>query len=76
MSGFDEDRAWLRGPDLFPRFRPEGAGTPIREAELKDDLELIIAARGGEKVALLMRELSYPHVAQGALAGEPYLVSF
>lgn len=77
MAGFDASRAWLRGPDLFLRFAPEGDGEPVAgAAELPDDLELIVAERGGEAVALVMRELSHPHMAQGFLAGEPYLVSF
>jgi len=39
-------------------------------------MELIAFERGGMHRAFLAREMAYHHVAQGELAGEPYLVSF
>ena len=76
MNDFDPSRAWLRGPDYFQRFVDQGAAVVIEDAGLNPDLELIIAARSGERAAFVMRELAYPHGVQGELAGEPYLVSF
>ena len=73
---FEPSRAWLRKPDLFMRYRVEGRGVPMAECDLPDDIELIVASRGDEAHAFAMRDLSHPHVAQGKLAGEPYLVSF
>jgi hypothetical protein len=73
---FDASRARLKGPDYFPRFTVPDVGTPLGDAGLPDDSELIIIERGGVRRAFLPRELAHPHVAQGRLAGEPYLVSF
>ena len=76
MQAFDPSRAWLRGPDDFPRFRVRGEGEPLSRAGLEPEVELIVAERGGQRHAFVMRELAHPHVAQGELAGEPYLVAF
>ena len=76
MLSFDPDRAWLKGPDYFQRFRVEGDGVPLKDAKLPPDAELIVAERGGAKAAFLMRELAHPHGGQGVLSGQPYLVSF
>jgi len=76
MQDFDAERAMLKGTDFFPRFVVTGSGQAIEKCNLPDDRELIIAERGGEKVAFVMRELTHPHLAQGTLGGEPYLVTF
>ena len=60
----------------FEPFRPTGDGVPLAEADLRPDEELIVFARGGEERALSVRQMAYHHVAQGELAGEPYLVTF
>jgi len=73
---FDLSRANLKGPDLFLRYQVPAQGQSLRVCGLADDVELLLVERGGERRALLMRELAYHHVAQGELAGEPYLVSF
>ena len=75
-TDFDPSRAWMRGPDFFPRFAAPARGTPIADAKLGDDVELVVARRGDQARAFVTRELSHPHMAQGTLAGEPYLVSF
>lgn len=51
-------------------------GFSLKQANLNPDEELIILERGGLQRALLGREMAYHHVAQGELAGEPYLISF
>jgi hypothetical protein len=76
VQEFDASRAWLRGPDDFPRLRVEGPGTPLSQAGLDPEVELLVAERGGQRHAFVMREMAHPHVAQGDLAGEPYLVAF
>ena len=38
--------------------------------------QLIIFERAGEKRALLARQMAYHHVAQGELAGKPFLITF
>jgi hypothetical protein len=61
----------------FEPFRvPAGAGVPLASLGLAPDTELIVFSRGGEFRALVAREMAYHHVAQGELAGQPYLVSF
>ena len=52
------------------------AGVPLASLGEVPDMELIVFSRGGEYRALIAREMAYHHVAQGELAGEPYLVSF
>ena len=67
------------------RFRRQGfAFTPLRprrgvalaEAGAPGDADLLVFEVGGERRALLLREMNYHHVAQGEVRGEPFLVSF
>ena len=60
----------------FEPFQVPARGIPLEKLSLPPDLELIVLARSGERRALIAREMAYHHVAQGVLAGEPYLVSF
>ena len=75
-STFDPKRAWLKGPDFFARFEAPASGEPLREQGLDGERQLVIAERGGARRAFIADELSVPHMAQGELGGEPYLVSF
>ena len=36
----------------------------------------MVMVRGGQHLALSTMQMSYHHVAQGELAGEPWMVSF
>lgn len=74
----DRSRAKIKRSGFqFSPLRPaEGAGQPLSTARLRDDEELIVFERGTERRALVIREMAYHHLAQGTLAGEPYLVSF
>lgn len=76
LAEFDAERAWLRDPDLFPRFRIPDQGVPLAEAKLDPGEMLLVVERNGARRALRVKEMSYHHVAQGELAGEPYLVGF
>ncbi len=72
---FDLSRAILTEPDAtFERFRVHD-GVALRDAELDSELDLIVVERGGARQALLLPHMRYHHVAQGALAGEPYLAN-
>ena len=73
---FDAKRARLSKADLFPRFRVEGDGESLAQANLPADTMLLVFERGGERRALLLRHMMWHHVAQGELAGEPYAISF
>jgi hypothetical protein len=76
MSLFDAARAQLKGPDQFKRFRVPDSGESLAAAGLKHDDWLLVAERGGVRRAFFLNHMAYHHVAQGTLAGEPYLVSF
>ena len=51
-------------------------GFSLKPANLNPDEELIVIERKGEYRAFLAHEMAYHHVAQGELAGKPYLISF
>jgi hypothetical protein len=73
---FDAGRAILKDPDMFQRFRAPAEGTPLPEAGLAPEDQLIVFERGGERRALELHRMAYHHLAQGELAGKPYLISF
>ncbi len=73
---FDAQRASFAKPDQFPRFRVPARGEALRSAGLEADDALIIVERRGDRRALRLREMAFHHLAQGELAGEPYIVSF
>lgn len=61
----------------FRPFRPSAKHEiPLKAAQLANDVELLAFERGGERRVLLAEEMHYHHIAQGELAGEPYMVSF
>lgn len=76
LAEFDVGRAMLRGPDLFDRFRVPEGGEPLAEAGLDPDTMLLVVERNGAKRAFLVTEMAYHHLAQGTMAGQPFLVSF
>ena len=73
---FDAERAMLKGPDVFQRFRVPARGERLAALRLKPKTQLLVFQRGGERRALLREQMAYHHLAQGELAGEPFLVSF
>jgi hypothetical protein len=60
----------------FEPFQVPAQGVSLSSLNLPPDLELITLTRGGAIRALVAREMAYHHVAQGELAGQPYMVSF
>ena len=61
----------------FEPFRPTSQNeSPLAEANLKGETQLLAFERGGRRRAVLISEMAYHHVVQGELAGEPYLVSY
>jgi hypothetical protein len=76
MRHFDANRAQLKTPDQFKRFRVPDLAEPLVDAKLKRDDWLLVVERGGVRRAFYVNHMAYHHVAQGTLAGEPYLVSF
>lgn len=76
MTTFDQSRALLRKPDMFARFRVPERSEPLAAAGLDPAASLLRFERGGEARVLLVTQMAYHHVAQGYLAGEPYVVTF
>ena len=78
-EGFETDRAlfWVE-PNFVPLRNPEW--TPLRDArrfrDVQDDTPLLVFKAGGKTLTLVSRQMSYHHVAQGEIAGEPWMVTF
>ncbi len=79
MTEFDASRAALRDRDMFQPFHVK-ATRPLREAltggDVREDTSVLVMERDAGVLALLTQQMSYHHVAQGEMAGEPWLVSF
>jgi hypothetical protein len=60
----------------FPPFQVPAQEILLSSLRLPPDLELILFTRGNLRRALVAREMGFHHVAQGELAGRPYLISF
>jgi len=73
---FDASRATLKGPDMFKRFQVSEDGESLAGADIDPEKEIIIFERGSEHRALIVSQMAYHHVAQGELAGAPYLITF
>ena len=77
--GFDVNRAMLRDGSRFTPFLVEESQL-LREAleqgVVDDDTPILVVERGGQRLALITREMMFHHVAQGDMAGEPWMVSF
>ena len=48
----------------------------LDDGRLSKDTPLLVMERGSLHLALLTRQMTYHHIAQGELAGEPWMVSF
>ena len=78
-EGFDTERAlfWAE-PNFIPMRDPEWK--PLRSArrgrDVSDDTPVVAFEVGGETLVLVTSQMSYHHVAQGEMAGEPWMVTF
>ena len=78
-EAFDVDRALLTDEPMFDAFYPtdyERLEDVRSSGRVNDDTALLVLRRGGTSLALLTMQMSYHHIAQGDLAGEPWMVSF
>lgn len=79
VPGFDVNRAMLRDGSRFTPFLVEETQL-LREAleqgVVDDDTPILVLERGDQRLALITREMMFHHVAQGEMAGEPWMVSF
>jgi len=79
--GFDPARAYMPDePDFTPFYVEEADVQPLREAledgRVDEATAVFVAERGDERIALIMDQMAYHHIAQGEMAGEPWMVSF
>jgi hypothetical protein len=79
MTLFDVNRATLSETDMFEPFYVRSM-QPLQRALAKGDVTtdtpVLALERAGGLLALLTQQMSYHHVAQGEIAGQPWLVSF
>lgn len=76
---FDLDRAWISEPGqvdpfLVEQVKPLAAALDARE--LEKSTWLLVVEHPAGRLALVTDQLSYHHVAQGSIRGEPWMVSF
>lgn len=79
MTPFDASRATLSSTDMFELFQVDS--TQLLQRALDDevvtpDTPILALERDGGTLTLLTQQMAYHHVAQGGMAGEPWLVSF
>jgi hypothetical protein len=78
MTEFDVRRALLVRGDIFAPFRAK-ITQPLRKAlerrVLRAAEPVVVAECNAAPVVLLKRQLAYHHVAQGEIAGQPWIVS-
>ena len=76
---FDESRAYLGDSPMFDAFYPE-AYESLRDARrsgrVNDETGLLVLRRGDSTLTLSTLQMAYHHVAQGEIAGEPWMVYF
>ena len=78
-DGFDTDRAifWAR-PNFTPMRNPEWRSLrEVRRAgDLTDETVVVTFDLQGKTMVLVSSQMSYHHVAQGEMEGEPWMVTF
>lgn len=75
INKVDYSKAFAKRDFQFVPFLPKAA-VLLKSANLRPDEDLLTLDRGGEHYAFLLKQMAYHHIAQGTLAGKPYLVSF
>lgn len=76
---FDPKRASLKTKDKFkPLYvkKTISLQEALDHGEIKADTELLLLNHPDEPIALIKATMTYHHVAQGKIAGEPWMVSF
>jgi hypothetical protein len=76
-AAFDTTRLVDSGP--YPPFRVDAyfpLAEALRDGAVDESTRLAVVSVAGRQVALLIDQLAQHHLAQGELAGEPWMVSF
>ena len=79
IPGFEPGRAILSdvwGFDPFPVSTMEPLKGALEGGKVGEDTAILLVKRGDTRLALLTEQMSYHHIAQGELEGEPWMVSF
>ncbi len=79
VLGFEPGRAILDdawGFDPFPVATTEPLKEALEAGKVGEETPVLLLARGNTRLALLTEQMSYHHIAQGELEGEPWMVSF
>ena len=79
VLGFEPGRAILDdawGFDPFPVAKTEPLKAALAAGKVGEETAVLLLMRGSTRLALLTEQMSYHHIAQGELEGEPWMVSF
>ncbi len=79
QPGFDIERAYIgRAPLFQPLHDPSftSLGEARRGGRVAEDSPILVFEAGGRTLSLVTAQMSYHHVAQGEIAGEPWMVTF
>ncbi len=79
VLGFEPGRAILDdawGFDPFPVATTEPLKDALEEGKVREETAVLLLDRGDMRLALLTEQMSYHHIAQGELEGEPWMVAF
>ena len=78
-DGFDTDRAifWAQ-PNFIPLRDPEWKSLRAarRSGEVTDQTTVVSFQIQGKTLSLVSSQMSYHHVAQGKMEGEPWMITF
>ncbi len=76
---FDASRAILSDAPMFDPFHvtaTQRLSDALRDRVVEGETPLLVVERGGRTLGVLTMQMAYHHVAQGTLAGEPWMVAF
>ena len=79
IADFDPDRAWIAETGQFDPFLVESMkplAAVLEANEIEKSTWLLVVEHPAGRLALVTDQLSYHHVAQGSIRGEPWMVSF
>ena len=78
MTRFDSNRATLRGKNIFPPLYVKTTvplGEALQRGDVREHDHLMVIERNDWMLALLTKQMIYHHVAQGEMAGKPWMIS-
>ncbi len=78
-EGFDIDRAlFWSAPNFVPLRDPDwrSLSDALRAGVVSDDTPVLVFEAGGATLVLVSSQMTYHHVAQGDMNGEPWMVTF